>query len=625
MRNISLYENFIREVDTLSLAKIIEQIRGNKYKKTVSEIRKLIKIGDLERAKQVKRTLVAFTVSGLFEGGPRMTSLEVYNPFVILDINELDPEILPYLVLKIKEIEFTKAVFISPSGRGLKVIVEVDAEMKMHSLAYRQVCDFYKTRLRIEIEKSSDHITQLCFMSHDPEAYFNPESTVYKTESEAAIDRGPADSVPENVSDITNRETINSAHKRASLEVVNGAMKDLGKSIRKISTQYPPAIPFQVYNKLPKLLKASCKPFKDHHQKRDVFLTGALGVLSGLLSGISGVYDGQVYYPNLYVFATAPAASNKGAFNLVRYLGTAHQIQLLKDNNKQQEVYRKALVKFEMDLARYNKGFLKREPKAPEHPNFKNLFSPADMDGIKLMEHLKWNEGSGILFESEVDTLTNALNHSWGKYSDVLRKAFHHESLLYNRKSDGDPISVNCPKLSVAVSGTFNQLTHLIPSVENGLLSRFMFYAFEGEAAWQDVSEKGKIPNAQMYYKELSKGVLEVISFLNFYPAEFTLTEAQWKILNSTFEKMVKETKKDFGVDALSIVRRMGLSCFRIAMILSAIRKYQEKRLGTKLVCHKSDFQAAILLAETYLKHGLFVYDHLSESSPGRSSFRIGA
>ena len=89
---------------------------------------------------------------------------------------------------------------------------------------------------------------------------------------------------------------------------------------------------------------------------------------------------------------------------------------------------------------------------------------------------------------------------------------------------------------------------------------------------------------------------------------------------------MVKETKQDFGIEALSIVRRMGLSCFRIAMVLSAIRKYQEKRLETKLVCHKNDFQAAILLAKTYLKHGLFVYDHLSVSSPGRSSFRgIGA
>ena len=625
MRNISLFENFIKEVGSLSLAKIIEQIRGSKYKEPVSEIRKLVERGDYERAGRIKKGIYAFTASGLFSGGPKMNFLKTYNPFVILDINELDSEVLPYLVLKIKEIEFTKAVFISPSGRGLKVIVEVDTEMKLHSLAYRQVCDFYKKKLRIEIEKSGDDITQLCFMSHDPEAYFNPESVVYKisaSDFEIGIDQGPTDFIPKNVSDLTNQEMINRADNRASLEVENGAMKYPRKSIRRISTVFPPAIPLQVYSKLPALLKKSCKPFKDRHQKRDVFLTGALGVLSGLLSGISGVYDGQVYSPNLFVFAAGPATSNKGAFNLTRYLGTAYQKELLEVNNKQQEVYRKALVKFEMDLVKYKKGFLKREPEAPKQPNFRNLFSPTNMDGINLMEHLNRNEESGILFESEVDSLTNAPNHSWGEYSDVLRKAFHHEALLYNRKSDGDLIAVNRPKLSVALSGTLDQLTYLIPTAEDGLLSRFMFYAFEGEVAWQEVSKKGKIPNAQMFYKELSKGVLEVISFLKFYPAEFTLTEAQWKILNATFKKMVKETKEDFGIEALSIVRRMGLICFRIAMVLSAIRKYQEKRLEKELVCHKSDFQAAILLAETYLKHGLFVYDHLSVSSLERSSFR---
>jgi len=161
------------------------------------------------------------------------------------------------------------------------------------------------------------------------------------------------------------------------------------------------------------------------------------------------------------------------------------------------------------------------------------------------------------------------------------------------------------------LSGTFNQLTTVIPSSEDGLLSRFMFYAFESEAVWKEVSPKGMRANPRMFYKDLSKDVLEVIDFLKVYPAEFTLTEAQWKILNSTFKKMMNKTKKDFGEEALSIVHRMGLNCFRIAMVLSAIRKYQEKRLEKKLVCNANDFKVAIWLAETYLKHGLFVYDHL--------------
>jgi len=128
----------------------------------------------------LKKELVAFTVSGVFEGGRNMSFLKTYNPFVILDIDKLDPDLLPGLVLKIQHIDFTRIAFVSPSGRGLKIIVEVDTEMKMHGLAYRQVYDFYEKELGVKIDKSGKDITRLCFMSYDPEIYFNEESTVFK-------------------------------------------------------------------------------------------------------------------------------------------------------------------------------------------------------------------------------------------------------------------------------------------------------------------------------------------------------------------------------------------------------------------------------------------------------------
>ena len=625
MKNISLFKNFITEIGSQSLDQIIEEIRGDRYKSPISKIRALVDIGDHKNANELKKELVTFTVSGLFGGGPKLTSLKIYNPFVILDINGLDPDILPYLVLEIKEIEFTKAVFKSPSGRGLKVIVEADADMEMHSLVYRQVCNFYKKRLRVEIENSGGLITQLCFMSYDPEAYFNPNNTVYKItkpDVEISTEQEPTDFIPDRAPDLTNEETVNNTYKRASFEFVNKTKQRSRKRVKDHSTALPPAIPLQVYSKLPALLKKSCKPFKDQHQKRDVFLTGALGVLSGLLSGISGTYNGRIYHPNLFVFVTAPSGSGKGTFKLAKYLGTAHQKQLLQVNKKQQEVYVKAMAKFETDLKKYKKGLLKREPQSPENPGFKNIFIPPSTKATNLIEYLNQNEASGILFGSEADSLVNAINQGWGEYSDMLRKAFHHEPLLYSRTADKSLTEINCPKLSVAFSGTPNQLTKLIQSADDGLLSRFMFYAFDSGVVWEDVSPKGMSPNLQMVYEELSKDVSIVIDFLKVYPAEFMLTDAQWKTLNATFKKLMKETEQDFGTEALSIVNRMGLNCFRIAMVLSAIRKYQEKRLGTKLVCHKNDFQAAILLAETYLKHGLFVYENLRRSSKKRSSFR---
>jgi len=685
MRNISLYENFIREVDSLSLAKIIEQIRGNKYKKTVSEIRKLIKIGDLERAKQVKRTLVAFTVSGSFEGGPKMVFLKAYNPFVILDINNLTPHLLRYLIFGIKKIEFTKAVFVSPGGRGLKIIVEVDSEMKKHDLAWEQVREFYEEKLAVAVENKGDKITRLCFMSHDPDAYFNLGSSVYKVAT-SRMKKGK--SLSKKILGATSLKSPKLADKRIYLKIdhlqafatcvikadknliyehgnrnyyiyqlgvlCNGARipfdvavgesnkafdlseEEIKRTIRKAydwkpfesvkkvvksSVEFPPAIPSQVYDKLPVLLKESCSPFRNSLQERDVFLTSALGFLSGILPGVSGNYDGQLCFPNLYVFVVAPPANGKSTFDLARHLGSAYKNELSKRNEKRRVDYREELASYDEEQIKYQKGDLAIAPKAPAKSFSKYLSIPTNIDQVSLTEYLNRNEGSGMFFESEADSLGNLLNQYKGEYPDLLRKAFHHENITSSSESDGATMELSDPRLSVCLSGTPHQMRRFISSPDNGLRSRFMFYAFESEVVWRAISSKGPELNLPVFYKDLSYDILEMILFLESNPAKFTLTETQWELLNSTFQKMMETTNQNFGNSALHIVKRMGLNCFRIAMILSAIRKFEEKHLGTELVCSDDDFQVAILLAENYLKHGLFVYESLPE--PSETSFSL--
>jgi len=685
MNNISLYENFIREIDSLSLAKIIKQIRGSKYRKPVLEIRKLIKLGDLERAKQVKRTLVAFTVSGSFEGGPKMVFLKDYNPFVILDINNLDPHLLRYLIFRTRHIEFTKAVFVSPGGRGLKIIVEVDSEMKKHDLAWQQVRDFYEEQLDVAVENKGNKITRLCFMSHDPDAYFNPESSIYKV-ADSSIKKGK--SLSKKILDATSEKSLKLADKGEDLKVdylqafatcviaadnklvyeqgnrstyiyylgllcnaaeipfdvaigesnrafdlseeeIAETMKsayglpsiETVKKVVKISRKFPPVIPLQVYEKLPGLLKESCSPFRNRHQKRDVFLTGALGFLSGVLPGVSGMYRSRLCFPNLNVFVVAPPASGKSAHNLARHLGKAYDDELLEANEKRKSDYSEALKYYKLDLFRYEKGDLTEEPEAPTKPNFKNSSISTNIEPADLTGYLNRNDGSGMIFDSDAEVLGNILNHYQGEYSNLLENAFRHEYIIWGWKPDGTLVEVSQPKLSVCLSGTPHQLTKFIPSFENGLLSTFMFYIFRSAPVWQIISSGSVRASLQNFYEELSEDVLEMIHFLEAHPATFDLTEAQWKLLRSTFQKIFEETYHDYGTRALGIVRRMELNCFRMAMILSAIRKFEEKDSVKELICKEDDFQAAILLAENYLKHGLFAYEDLPE--PPEKSFCV--
>jgi len=72
-----------------------------------------------------------------------------------------------------------------------------------------------------------------------------------------------------------------------------------------------PTIPQSVYDNLPPILFESCQVFPQERE-RDVYLTGALAILSGCLPNVSGLYSGSIVYPSLFSFILAPAASGKG-------------------------------------------------------------------------------------------------------------------------------------------------------------------------------------------------------------------------------------------------------------------------------------------------------------------------
>ncbi|PGH40297.1 MAG: DNA primase, partial [Candidatus Nephrothrix sp. EaCA] len=105
------------------------------------------------------------------------------------------------------------------------------------------------------------------------------------------------------------------------------------------------------------------------------------------------------------------------------------------------------------------------------------------------MQNLADNEEGGLIFETEADTLTKSLGSELRDFSDVLRKAYHHEFAASNRKTNQEHIEVERPRLSVLLCGTPKQITSLIPDAENGLLSRFMFYRMNEESVFKGEEE----------------------------------------------------------------------------------------------------------------------------------------
>ena len=83
MKYISQFKNFINEIGAKTLSEIVNDIRGDYFKEPVLKIQRLVKSGEKEKADKLKKGLIAFTVSGKFEGGRKLSFLKTYNPFVI--------------------------------------------------------------------------------------------------------------------------------------------------------------------------------------------------------------------------------------------------------------------------------------------------------------------------------------------------------------------------------------------------------------------------------------------------------------------------------------------------------------------------------------------------------------
>ncbi|MBU0942117.1 MAG: DUF3987 domain-containing protein [Bacteroidetes bacterium] len=379
-----------------------------------------------------------------------------------------------------------------------------------------------------------------------------------------------------------------------------------------------PIIPQLVYDNLPPILYESCKAFKEPREK-DVFLTGALAILSGCLPNVSGLYSGSVVFPSLFSFILAPAASGKGALKFAKALADKYHDETLKTSKDEKERYDQNMESYKMLKA---KGKLEPNQAMPMAPKFKVVYIPANTSNAKVIQHLDCNEGKGIICETEADTLGQTFKNEWGSYSDMLRKSFHHEKISVSRKTEGEFVEVNNPQLSVALSGTPKQVFNIIASAEDGLFSRFLFYVFKTDAVWLDPSPKGNPINLTDYFKTQSNEVFKMVEYYERDELILQLTDEQWDKFNPAFRSYLHQINTFVSEDALSVVKRLGLILYRFCMLFTAIRKYKADDYHKEVFCSDEDFETALALINVYLQHSIIMFENLpkqGEQGPFKS------
>ncbi len=366
------------------------------------------------------------------------------------------------------------------------------------------------------------------------------------------------------------------------------------------------SFPSEIFDQLPDLLRRITIKGTSPEDK-DILLLGSLVSMSSCLPNVYGVYAEREVFANLFLFVTAQASAGKGRLTLCRKLVEPIHKALREQNKAEFEIYQRELTEFA--AAKGDKVNMEK----PQEPTLKMLVIPANNSATGLFQILNDNKGKGLIFETEGDTLAQTFKSEHGNYSDGFRKAFHHETITYNRRKDREFVEIDMPRLSALLSGTPRQVSTLIPNAENGLFSRFIFYFMNIRYEWKDVFAGESGQTLDHYFDHLGDQFHELYKCLQSQdkPMRFCLTVSQQKQFNSYFEQTQIQYIELCGEDYIGTVRRLGLITFRIAMILTALRIMDNGELKSPLVCSDTDFNIAMEMVKVLVQHAAHVFQQL--------------
>lgn len=365
----------------------------------------------------------------------------------------------------------------------------------------------------------------------------------------------------------------------------------------------------EVLGKLPDFFKRAIAPAANN-QERDLLLLGSLIVVSACLSNVVGKYDRRSYHPNLYLFVVGKASAGKGILNHCKYIVNPIHDEL-------RNISAAAMEKYDAELLEYNRKKKAERGKAPSRPADRRLYIPANTSSSGAYQLISENQGNGLIFETEGDTLSQAFKADYGNYSDGLRKAYHHETISYYRKTDREEIEIKRPRISALLSGTPKQVSNLIDSPENGLFSRFMFYYLESNLEWIDVFAEHEGIDIIDQFKllgELFYGYHSDIDQLG--EITFSLQKHQEEAFNQYFDKVQFKYHNLLGEDFVASIRRLGVMAFRIAMIFKVIRSAEKNEKQSTLICIDDDFDAAMGMVDVLFKHASYVFTAMFDNKP---------
>ena len=165
----------------LTEAEAVEWVRGVALEAATQRIRRVAALD--KRAFDTAKLSLPYLTGAAFEEGIRQTERFVAIHYLVLDFDDClhSPAQSKQLQERIARQESVWLMFVSPSGRGLKVwfrLQEPCTDAALYKAVYQAFASDFADGISLigSIDTRTCDVTRVCFVVHDPAAYHNPSA-----------------------------------------------------------------------------------------------------------------------------------------------------------------------------------------------------------------------------------------------------------------------------------------------------------------------------------------------------------------------------------------------------------------------------------------------------------------
>ena len=168
--NVSYYRSIKETIpsESVSMNYILTSIQNGTWKDIVLEARR-----DLT----LKKSLPCFTPSGIFNRREKKQLIS-FSGLLCFDFDALSD--VANFKSRVAQIPWIYAIFITPSGSGLKILVRTNIEIQNFQKTENHIAGLLYQEVGFQRDSRATGISQPQFISYDPDLYYRKDAEVFR-------------------------------------------------------------------------------------------------------------------------------------------------------------------------------------------------------------------------------------------------------------------------------------------------------------------------------------------------------------------------------------------------------------------------------------------------------------